>query len=240
MQEATEKFFLDFQYTKAKEHVSSENDDVNQPYPISDPLTNFTRRCQSDTTLGYFELPNNWNNHSAGPLDEGCFNSTLGCPELDVWKDDDGLTSAPGPLNVSIAAIFGNGTFFNTLSVAKDTIGDYHELCLQLEQPFAGLTAPTPNNGLWGSNSSFLDCQYSDYWPGKLAEIMYDWLINFRDLDSITTALSLAISLSDKAIINQDLTEFIGNDIYNPLGYGIMKPSMSKAAMIFLSILILI
>ena len=69
---------------------------------------------------------------------------------------------------------------------------------------------------------------------------MYDWLINFRDLDSITIALSLTMSLSDKAIINQDLTEFIGNDIYNPLGYSIMKPSKSKAAMILLSILILI
>ena len=243
-QEATEEFFLDFQYTKAKEHVTSENDDVNHPYPTTDPLTNFTRRCRSSTTLGYFELPNNWNNHSAGPLDEGCFNSTLSCPELDASKDEDGFTSLPSPLNVSIAAIFGNGTFFDTLSVAKDTVDNYHELCLQLGQPFLGLTAPASNDGLWGSYSSFSDCQfsaqYSDYWPGKLAETMYDWLINFRDLDSITTALSLTMSLSDKAIINQDLTEFIGNDIYNPLGYSIMKPSMSKAAMILLSILILI
>ena len=239
-QEAREEFFLDFQYSKAKEYVTSDNEDVAHPYPTTDPLTNFTHRCRSSTTLGYFELPNNWNNHSAGPFNEGCFNSTLSCPELDASKDEDGFTSLPSPLNVSIAAIFGNGTFFNTLSVAKDTIDNYHELCLQLGQPFAGLTAPALNTGLWGFNSSFLDCQYSDYRPGKLTEIMYDWLINFRDLDSITTALSLTISLSDKAIINQDLTEFIGNDIYNPLGYGIMKSSMSKAAMILLSILILI
>ncbi|KAM0795838.1 hypothetical protein BDR22DRAFT_966651 [Usnea florida] len=217
-QEAKEEFFLDFQYTKAKEHVSSENGDVGYPYPTTDPLTNFTRRCRSSTTLGYFELPNSWNNHSAGPLDEGCFNLTLGCPELDASKDEDGFTSSLSPLNVSIAAIFGD----------------------ELGQPFTRLTASAPNNGLWGFNSSFIGCQSSLYRPGKLAEIMYDWLINFRDLDSITTALSLTMSLSDKAMMNQDLTEFIGNDIYNPPGYGIMKPSMSKAAMILLSILILI
>ena len=239
-QEANEEVFLDFQYTKAKEHVSSETGDVGYPYPTTDPLTNFTRRCRSSTTLGYFELPNSWNNHSAGPLDEGCFNSTLGCPELDVSKDEDGFTSSPSPLNVSIAAIFGDGTFFNTLSAAKDTNNNYNELCLELGQPFTRLTASAPNNGLWGFNSSFIGCQSSLYRPGKLAEIMYDWLINFRDLDSITTALSLIISLSDMAMMNQDLTEFIGNDIYNPPGYSIMKPSMSKAAMILLSILILI
>lgn len=240
-QDTTEEFFLDFQYTNAKEHGTSEDDDAYEhPYPTTDPLTNFTRRCRSSTTLGYFELPNNWNNHSAGPLYEGCFNSTLSCPELEASNDEDGLTPSPSPLNISIAAIFGDGTFFNTLSVAKDTSDNYRELCLQLQQPFAGLTAPAPINALWGFNTSLVDCQSLGYWPGKLAEILYDWLINFRDLDSITTALSLTISLSEKAIINQDLTEFIGNDIYNPLGYGIMKPSMSKVAMILLSILILI
>lgn len=238
-QDTTEEFFLDFQYTNAKKQGTSEDDNAYS-FPTIDPLTNFTRRCRSSTTLGYFELPNNWNNHSAGPFYEGCSNSTLSCPELEASKDEDGFTTSPSPLNISIAAIFGDGTFFNTLSVAKDTGGDYVELCPQLQQPFAGLTTPFPTKRLWGSYGSSAGCRYLDYSPGTLTEILYDWLMNFRNLDSITTALSLTMSLSEKAIVNQDLTEFIGNDIYNPLGYGIMKPSMSKAAMILLSILILI
>ena len=162
-QEATEEFFLDFQYTKAKEPAISENDDVSHPYPTTDPLTNFTRRCPSSTTLGYFELPNNWNNHSVGPLDDGCLNPTLSCPSLDALKDEDGFISLPIPCNISIAAIFGNGTFLDTLSVSKDTIDNYHELCLQLGQPFVGLTMPASDDGLWGSSSSLSGFRYSEY-----------------------------------------------------------------------------
>lgn len=239
-QDTMEEFFLDFQYANAKERRSWEDDDTT-----IDPLTNFTRRCRSNTTLGYFELPNNWNNHSAGPLYGECSNSTLSCPELDVSNDEDGFATSPGPLNTSIDAIFGDDTYFKTLSVANDTRDSFHELCSQLHQPFAGLTTFSnttlwdPSNPLDPTNSTET-CQSLDYQPGMLAISLYDWLINFRNLDSITAALSLTISLSDKAILNQDVTEFIGNDIYNPLGYGIMKPSMPRAAMIVLSVLILI
>lgn len=232
-QDVTEQFFLDFQYI----HETSE-DDAGDPWPAINPLTNFTRRCRSNTTLGYFELPNNWNNHSAGPLYEGCSNATLSCPELDVSMDENGLATSPSPFITSIFAIFGDDTFFKTLSVAKDTSDDFHELCSQLRQPFTGLTPGISNTSLWDPARPLENCDLLDYRPGMLARSLYDWLINFRSLDSITAALSFTMSLSNKAILNQDVTEFVGNDIYNPLGYGIMKPSMSPAAMIFLSFLI--
>ena len=234
-QDTMEEFFLDFQYTNAKERDTLEDDDMT-----IDPLTNFTRHCRSNSTLGYFELPNNWNNLSAGSLYEGCSNSTPSCPELDVINNEGGFATSPGPLNTSIRAIFGDDTYFKTLSVANDTSDSYHELCLQLRPPFQGLSTPFSNQSLWDPTSPLENCQDLDYRPGILARILYDWLVNFRNLDSMIAALSLTMSFSDKAILNQDVTESIGNDIYNPLGYGIMKPSMSRAAMIVLSVLILI
>lgn len=57
-QDIQEGYYLDFQYSPAASPSTTGND----------PRTNFTQRCHANTTMGYFELPNVWNNHSTGPL----------------------------------------------------------------------------------------------------------------------------------------------------------------------------
>lgn len=74
--------------------------------------------------MGYFELPNLWNNHSAGlvldiaPKDNG-HNTVLQTQDI----------TSPGPLVTSILAVFGNGSFFNTIASANDSEVGYQVLC---------------------------------------------------------------------------------------------------------------
>lgn len=88
--------------------------------------------------------------------------------------DEADLATALNLLNTSILVTFGDDTFLENLSVARDTSGDYHELCSQLRQPFAGLNPRPLNTSLWDPASPLEDCDSLYYRSGMLARSLYD------------------------------------------------------------------
>jgi len=215
-QDIMEEFYLDFQYPS-----------LNQSAPTEmDPRTGFTHHCRATTTMGYFELPNDWNNQSAGPLLESY-------PDYDA--NSDSVTSdsvaSPGPLVASILAIFGKGSFFHTIISARESAESYDALCLQLRQPFTGISRESGIN--WDQQQPSVDCQ-SHYVPGLLVEYLYTWLINFRKLDNVKYALDLAMFSSNKAMLNLNKDA----DVFMSPGMVIQVFHILPIAMIITSVLI--
>ena len=109
---------------------------------------------------------------------------------------DDQTVASPDPLVSSMVAVFGKGSFFNTITSANDSEEDYNAICQQLRQPFTGL-----DSNVWDQDSSFVDCQ-SSYVPGLLVEYLYTWLINFRNVNVMTEALEMATISSGTVILD--------------------------------------
>ena len=126
---------------------------------LSQSSANITYHCGINTTIGYFELPNYWNNHNAGELlskwpnksiyQDGFFtqNSSTDGAQNDLDKPVLGAhkkarrsaTSGQGPMMISALAIFGSGTFFDKTASANDSGSPGAQTCRQLHRLFMGL-----------------------------------------------------------------------------------------------------
>lgn len=253
-QDISEEFWLDYQRTPQP------SDDV---LGITDGGSNYTQHCYGNSTLGYFELPNYWNGHVAGPLLEKVPPNgpnrtyrngypqqlTAGVPG-ETGADDTG-TGVPGPFLTAIMAIFGPNTFFNAAAANSNWTRTYttQTVCDQLRYPFTGLSFYSSPTGTFGTNwfpsSTALDCPSTD--PSDdpappLLQALMSWLPNFGDEDQITAALTLATYAAANAILN------VGPNLYTNTGFflstspgtGIQKPDISLAGTVVVSLLLAI
>lgn len=240
-QDVSEEVWLDVQFT-----------------PVLDPTSsNFTQHCYGNSTLGYFELPNYWNGHTASEL----FTTwPADGPNISYYHIDEifpesgfpdklspGIT---GSLLTSVNAIFGNNTFFNTVASHSNQSSLDSPICPQLRRPFSGLyddispetnsTGPGLTGSTWWSQiSPDLDCDpdsdANKY--GIFLNALFEWLPNFRDPVKATAALTLATYYSNNAILNL-VPNYSAVPLYYDAGFDMQKFAVPLPAMIIITILL--
>ncbi|KAI9880351.1 MAG: hypothetical protein M1830_003962 [Pleopsidium flavum] len=201
---------------------------------------NYTIHCTANTSRGYFELPNSWNNGTADSLLEnwpsyqditkhfnepGYENETvdaLPVPEVHPYY-------TPGPLLTSVISIFGNSTFFSSIASAPDSRIALNETCIPSEPPFSNLVS-TSNR-----ISTMPDCKASG--P---AAILINWLNNCADVDYTRQALTCTIFFAHQATLTQAMIFGEGGYVSSSAGSNVQRLSIPLPAMIAISILILI
>ena len=250
-QDISEEFWLDYQRTP-----QSADGGV---WGILDGGSNYTQHCYGNSTLGYFELPNYWNGHVAGPL--------LGKvppngPNLTYRNGDPseltaGVSIPPpafgvaGPFLTAIMAVFGPNTFFNAAAVNSNYTSTYTtlSLCAQLRYPFTGLSDyafqnPKSNFNIdWTPGRLSLDCPLtlkSDDPAPPLLRALMSWMPNFGTEDEITAALTLATYAAGNAILNVGPSPFYNTGFYisTSPGTSIQKPNTSLAGIFIVSLLL--
>ncbi|KAL5360444.1 hypothetical protein BJX96DRAFT_165164 [Aspergillus floccosus] len=209
---------------------------------------NFTMKCTTNTTRGYFEVNNYLNGNRPGPLVEKWpsqgdlarnFNDFLGVEDdFAIPSTVDNVTDpglhivgpppvdpfntadyyAAGPLMTSAIALFGNQSFFALASNATKA------------------TASPCYNLDWKLNSYEPVGIYTD-----LMDMMYLWIIAFNDTRTAGQALDMATYFANEAVLTTAAsqgTAGTSRSINFSDGVAIPKPKWSLAAVITMSILI--
>ena len=215
-----------------------------------------TYHCVLNTTAGYFELPNYWDNHAAG-------NILADWPEDEIYQDDyfgifgaepqhekdrsvissrarpllrtksrtrRNFAAGQGPLIITALAIFGNGTFFNTLALANDTGSDALKICNQLYFPFPSLFSPS-------SSTTDPAPTCSPNGNGLLASALLEWLSVFMDSENLEQALTVTMFSVCNALVQPDWWRYV-RTVYASPGTDVLKPNMSPIVMIMITSLI--
>ena len=132
---------------------TADRQDISEEFWLDyeDGGSNYTQHCYGNSTLGYFELPNYWNGHVAGPLlntvppnspnltyQNGNPSETTARPTPLHTEDVQDYSGTPGPFLTAIMAIFGPNTFFSTVAANSNWTSTYttKALCSQLSYPF--------------------------------------------------------------------------------------------------------
>lgn len=251
-QDITEEFWLDYQQTP--------HDGI---WGNRDESSNYTQNCYGNSTLGYFELPNYWNGHVAGPLLDKVPpnepNPTYRNPYSLQVADSLPLGPGPrgegvsGPFLTAIMAIFGPNTFFTTAAANSNATRSSVTLplCDQLRYPFTSLAhedSPPESGGDflidWAPKYPRLACDFSKEGASDpahpLLRALMRWLPSFGNHDKATAALTLATYAAANAILNvgPSLEGSYGSSLYTSPGTSIQKPNISFPGMVIVSLLL--
>ena len=222
--------------------------------------SNFTLHCTSNTTLGYFELPNYWNGGVAGPLlsylDILQANATfhnvqdvLDATQAPLLRNNE-YASVPGPLLASMAAIFDGDNWFSLVRQQKllnkpltDSLT--LQLCNSIRLPFDGLSqndirswhnpAACDNDGNLVSPSNFDPDKRPLFFP------LLDWLSNWSDPQNALVALmTSAYAVHNRMFLAAAQVEGEGMsfNINTAPGTSVQKPEISAAPMVLISCLL--
>ena len=269
-QDFFEEFWLDFEFTQLYETYYGDRHDAAYG-ELSDDLStlvevsNFTQHCSGNTTLAYFEIPNYFNGYQLGNLldsktlqshDHGTDKNQTFYNLDDAEVSESVITEIetatfPGPLIMSLHAIFGNGSFFQTLVSMDDESQNNSSdnmLCQQLRYPFSGLSNYL---GLtqrpWYSSS----VEYTNWilpekgcviagansgtgGPSDVLRTFFTWMLNFAHPDRIMSALTLS-----EYIVHDYMLSLDGPvPIQSCPGQKLSKPQISLPALIAITVLL--
>ena len=224
-------------------------------YPLAD-RANFTQHCTSNSTLGFFEVPNYWNGNIVGPLlteppsvsHNKTYKNTF-ASNTDFYDQ-----KVPGPLMASTLAIFGQDTVFDLLAEPKtNEVMQYSSLsqafCSQVRYPFSGLVTKSTVNkdsyklepfSNWDVPTNNLDCQ-SKRDRGSSSDLLIalmTFMPQFADPINTIAALTLTTYSVHKHIFTTSIDSLTPN-VYQWDGSKHQKPDMSTAAMIVITLLLL-
>ncbi|MCJ1438612.1 hypothetical protein MMC27_008002 [Xylographa pallens] len=238
-----EEFWLDYQWTNPGPGVSD--------WDYEDGGSNYTLHCSGNSTLGFFELPNYWNGHVAGPLLDTV---PLNGPNLSYRNSGNNQLSAgspsgradpgiPGPFLAAILAVFGPGTFFDTVASTNAHTHADQITCNTLRYPFTGLYLDSATDYIlssWNQSSPKLPCPFrspSNRPASPLLPALLGWLPNFGDPAKATAALTLATYAASNAILNvgPGLQDFV---VWACAGSDLQKPTMAVATMVAVTLLL--
>ncbi|MCJ1387060.1 hypothetical protein MMC17_010189 [Xylographa soralifera] len=239
-QDIHEEFWLDFQRT-----TQGPGGGV---WGYEDRGSNYTLHCSSNSTLGFFELPNYWNGHVAGPLLDTV---PLNGPNLSYQNSDNNQLSAgsripidgvPGPFLAATLAVFGPRTFFDTVASSNAYTNANQIACSTLRYPFTGLSVIGNDYKLasWNQTSPMLDCpshDFSDDPVSPLLAALLGWLPNFGDPTQATAALTLATYAASNAILNVGPSQQ-NLEVWACAGSDLQKPTMAVATMVVVTLLL--
>ena len=211
---------------------------------IDNANTTFTQHCTTSTSMGYFELPNYYNNHTAGDL----LAELPPAATMSSWGDlesrDADNPRSLGPLTLSVMAIFGDGSFFNkTGSQNSYTDQDSILVCEQLHQPFSRLQLPDPLLDpiqlTPQCTPTSMDTTGSPY-ATALVNALFDWLPIFSNTSNAETAFNLTIYSAHKSLLTAETLAEVdeGNPVFMKPGYDIQKPEIPLPALVIISALL--
>ncbi|KAL2871693.1 uncharacterized protein BJX67DRAFT_342817 [Aspergillus lucknowensis] len=241
-----------FAYTRDRQDFS-ETLYVDLSYRASE-TRNITFQWTLSTTAGYFELPSSINDRSPGPLlpkdpllgQERCLINELcygqdrsdytgsDAPPPNHGYDDDGnfyleLVPAKGPLALLTIAMFGNDSFIGTRTLNPVTSPSADQ------QAPGQLCSEYPPLALLHRQYDLCDGAGKDQ-----VQLIGDWLSIFNDTDTATPLLNQAAFLANQAILTQEGQHLRTFYVANIPADDIMKPDISTASMLSLSILLFV
>ena len=216
---------------------------------------NFTQHCTSNSTLGFYELPNYWNNNTVGPL-----LTRVLSPSYNRTYDDDYMIAGdsfnyslqvPGPLMTSTLAIFGPNTFFDIVAEPKtNEVLQYRSLsqalCSQLRYPFSGLvqSGPVFRDGVeyrpfsdWDIPATSLSCVSRNEGSSALLIALMSFMPQFASPINTIAALTFTAYSVHKHLLTTSVSSS-GHVISQAYGTTHQKPEMSTAAMIVITLLL--
>ena len=235
-QDISEEFYLDSQFTDNAQGGRA--------------LNNFTQHCTASTSMGYFELPNYYNNHTSGELLEELppaptkaspFDWTFPDPSQDISPAETGSTSmTPGPMMVSVLGVFGNGSFFNKIaSQTNYTDRESMLVCEQLRQPFSKLQWSSPDGNQFQPTPQCSPTSRSTTGgadANALVNALFDWLPAFQDVSAVETAFNLTLYSAHKSLLTAEASPL--SAIFSKPGYDIQKPQIPLGALIVITTLL--
>ena len=241
-QDTTETMFLDIHFGTCKVCASSVFD--------FDSLENITLKLTVNTTLGYFELPNYNNSGIAGPL--LAKDPYVTCPGdnhqcLSQWQSKRslqtnesstsfaiGVTANIGPLAMLVAAMFEPGSFIATRTPQNGAPPP------DIWLPGSGSAIPCtvpPLNLLLNEPAEDVQCSTPPFYADDGYESITEWLKLFYDTSTMQNALHAAAVLASQvwlSSVDGSLT------VYYDMGQDSVRPKISFAGVILLSILLAI
>ncbi|PYI01959.1 hypothetical protein BO78DRAFT_472951 [Aspergillus sclerotiicarbonarius CBS 121057] len=213
-----------------------------------------TIRLTLSTTAGYFELPNDMRNGTAGPLLDAnplsnCTDTSCGLStqvkrdhvvisnQTDGWVDGSfylDLVPSKGPLALITLALF----------------GEHSSLDPSLYHPLSALNSTNAAEGYCYNYPplTFLLSEHDNRIPmacnGQFDQSAYHWINDFFNPEYGIPALSRASFLANQALFNTAGQETLGLDNIIAINYqpscNLTRPNIPRASMIGLSVLIAI
>ncbi|KAH7322805.1 hypothetical protein B0I35DRAFT_188452 [Stachybotrys elegans] len=215
--------------------------------------TNYTMRCNADSTRGWFELGNVWNDYNYGDMldewpdeeeiirnyhDRGSSEYEFGYPrreEPDVTAEVAFKPSnppTPGPLITAVLAMFGNSSFLHSAQAAtsdETRISTLEALCAQKSTPFYNFvwrwsTAHCPSDGR--------------IHPNELNDLVANFFLGMGDPFTTSKALEAASYLANEALLREATTLGSPREINSAPGRTVIKPRQSSTAIVVISVLV--
>ncbi|KAK2814064.1 hypothetical protein FQN50_000468 [Emmonsiellopsis sp. PD_5] len=216
----------------------------------------FAFKVVLDTTTGYFELPNYMNNETAGPLLEhgpqrdeinGYREQGLFAPDgFQNWSVGwtESVTSTKGPLQNIALALFGPDSFLETWGLLLDRLWTDNPLNA------TGLSRVCidffPAGELVESKYGSTDVGPCALWRGGTfhntsSEVIYSGIIDtfthFMESETLDNSFSAAAFLANQAWMQESGGRAWGSlRVYHDAGTDILKPHISLAGIITISI----
>lgn len=144
------------------------------------------------------------------------------------------FSRTPGPLLLSILAIFGSGTFYDTVTSVNQNSTDLPLICRLLRAPFISLSQ------MYGRSHIFQNqCAMGN---GTLPMFLLDWLSKFQEKSYLETALTMTTFWADQTMLDHSLDSFNTQAGLRPItvipGFQVPKLHISPPAMAVISFLI--
>ena len=248
-QDIREELWIDFQYSDlyGPKFFGGYNVGIKS-------RSNFTQHCTSNSTLGFYEVPNYWNGGIVGPLlsqipplsRNFTFDNHLSLTR----RLSDSLYPVPGPLMASTHAIFGRNTFFDVVAEPKTNgVLKYDPLaevfCSQLQYPFLGLvpseTAIRGGTFLrefsdWDIPTAWPPCPSRQTGSSPLLIGLMTYMPQFANTTSTVAALTFTAHSVHKHIFTTATEGYAKT--YQREGTTYRKPEMPMPAMIVITLLL--
>ena len=230
-QDATETMFLDIHFGG-----------LENPATLNSNPANTTFKLIINTTLGYFELPNYNNSGRPGPLlakdpYDTCPANKSQCVSQVLWKrslqiNEDSTSPAIenipiiGPLAMIVVAMFEPGSFIAMQIPPNGTTPSSNRPC----------TIP-PLNLLFNDSAGYVGCYLEPIFADDGSGSIIQWLTNFYEMGNMQNALHLAAILASQVWLNLPEGQLA---VWHDMGHDSIRPKISSAGMILLSILLAI
>ncbi|EKG22443.1 hypothetical protein MPH_00177 [Macrophomina phaseolina MS6] len=210
-------------------------------------------KVSARTTVGYFELPNYYNNARHGPIldefeitDSRLLNDYASSRTSQHDEDGAELPTAleqvvnKGPLASMYVALFGNGSFLHAsaspeyLSYLNSTVGDQEFQCADFV-PLGRIYGTVPGSS-YGSARA-ITCIRPSMYPSALRSWAADWLASFLDVERTRAALQISAFLANEiTLANPDGRG--GMYLQVEPGVEVLAPVMSLSGLIVGSVLL--
>ena len=200
---------------------------------------NGTYKIQVNTSLGYFELPNYSNNATAGPLLDkdpftDCKYGNKTCrPQVSGESVDPSTPGSLGPLAMTAAAMFGQGSFIaNQLHTDASTLPDDK----YSDSSNSCIIAPLNFLVDWANHAV---CYNDTSAPEVRALDVAQWLQIFAHTDDAPNAMNAAVIIASQIWLSK--TDSRGSlKVVADMGQDSIKPKISSSGIIVMSILLFI